>query len=77
MSKVTNKGKVSGNLEKVIKGTDVFVGVSVAGALKKEWVKTMNKDCIIFAMANPDPEILPNEAYESGALIYGSGRSDF
>ena len=77
VSKVTNSEKKKGNLEDVIEGMDVFIGVSVAGALKQEWIKKMNKDSIIFAMANPDPEILPHEAHEAGAFIYGSGRSDF
>ena len=61
----------------MIKGADVFIGVSVGHALKKEWVKKMNKNPIIFALANPTPEILPNDALEGGAFIYASGRSDF
>lgn len=77
VAKLTNHNKEKGTLEDVIKGADCFIGLSVAGALKKEWVKTMNKDPIIFAMANPVPEIMPDEAKEAGAFIYGSGRSDF
>ena len=68
---------VKGNLEEAIKGSDVFVGVSAPGVLKGPWIKTMNAKPIIFALANPVPEILPDEAYEHGAFVYGSGRSDF
>src|SRR5699024_3358847 len=64
-------------LEEVIEGADVFIGVSVGGALTTEMVKKMNKDPIIFAMANPDPEILPEDAKKAGAKIIGTGRSDF
>lgn len=64
-------------LSNVIEGADVFIGVSVAGALKPELVKKMNKDAIIFAMANPVPEIMPDEALKAGARIVATGRSDF
>jgi len=64
-------------LSEVIEGADVFIGVSVAGALKPEMVKKMNKDAIIFAMANPVPEIMPDEALSAGARIVATGRSDF
>ncbi len=64
-------------MEDVIKGADVFIGVSVANALKKEWLKKMNSKPIIFALANPVPEILPSEALDCGVFIYASGRSDF
>jgi malate dehydrogenase (oxaloacetate-decarboxylating) len=74
---ITNKGDISGNLSAALKDADIFVGVSAAGVLKKEDVKNMNSDPIIFAMANPVPEIMPDEAYEAGALIVGTGRSDF
>lgn len=77
VAKVTNKDRASGELKDVIKNTDVFIGVSVAGALTKEMVQSMNEDPIIFAMANPDPEIMPDEAKESGAHVIGTGRSDF
>ena len=60
-----------------IKGADVFIGVSVAGALKPEMAKTMAKDAIVFAMANPTPEILPDEAKAAGVRVIGTGRSDF
>lgn len=73
----TNQEKISGPLESIIVGADVFVGVSVAGGLTKEMVRSMNRDPIIFAMANPDPEILPADALEAGAKVVGTGRSDF
>ena len=66
-----------GSLEDVIKGADVFIGVSVADSLKKDWVKKMSQKAIIFALANPNPEISPVDAAEGGAFIYASGRSDF
>ncbi len=73
----TNLENFSGSLSDAIKGADVFIGVSVAGALKPEMVKTMNEKPIIFAMANPTPEIMPDIAKEAGAFIVGTGRSDF
>ncbi|MGM8215599.1 NAD(P)-dependent malic enzyme [Bacillaceae bacterium W0354] len=73
----TNIDKVEGSLEEVIKNTDVFIGVSVGGALTKEMVESMNPDSIIFAMANPDPEIMPDVAKSAGAKVIGTGRSDF
>ncbi|MGP4071267.1 NAD(P)-dependent malic enzyme [Piscibacillus sp. B03] len=77
VAKMTNKDKVEGSLEEVIKETDVFIGVSVGGALTKEMVESMNDDPIIFAMANPDPEIMPSDAKSAGAKVIGTGRSDF
>ncbi|WP_251549555.1 NAD(P)-dependent malic enzyme [Neobacillus muris] len=77
VAKFTNRDNLSGSLEDVIKGADVFIGVSVAGALTKEMVASMNSDAIIFAMANPVPEIMPDEAKEAGARVIGTGRSDF
>ncbi|GEL76857.1 NAD(P)-dependent malic enzyme [Tenuibacillus multivorans] len=77
VAKMTNKDKVEGSLEEVIKDTDVFIGVSVGGALSKEMVESMNDDPIIFAMANPDPEIMPDVAKSAGAKVIGTGRSDF
>lgn len=74
---VTNRNKVEGSLADVIIGADVFIGVSAAGALTKEMVETMNRDAIIFAMANPDPEITPAEAKAAGARVVGTGRSDY
>lgn len=77
VAKYTNRDRLEGTLADVIQGADVFIGVSVAGALTKEMVETMNKDSIIFAMANPDPEIMPDLAKVAGAKVIGTGRSDF
>ncbi|MBS4216858.1 NAD-dependent malic enzyme [Bacillus sp. FJAT-49711] len=77
VSKYTNRDKMSGSLKDVIQGADVFIGVSVAGALTKEMIQSMNPDPIIFAMANPEPEIMPEDAIEAGAKVIGTGRSDF
>ncbi|OEU55163.1 MAG: malate dehydrogenase [Desulfuromonadales bacterium C00003096] len=77
MAKITNKEKIKGTLADAIVGADVFLGLSVAGALKPEMVKTMASDSIIFAMANPTPEIMPDEAKAAGARIVATGRSDF
>ncbi len=77
IAKITNKTRVEGSLEDALVGADVFIGVSVAGALKKENIKTMKNDLIILALANPDPEITPEEAKAAGARIIGTGRSDF
>ena len=77
MAQITNKENKQGTLADALVGADVFVGVSAAGAVTKEMVRSMNADSIIFAMANPMPEILPKEAKEAGALVVGTGRSDF
>ncbi len=77
IAKVTNPDKVQGDLSVAIEDADVFIGVSVAGALTVEMVEKMAKDPIIFAMANPDPEILPDVAKKAGAKIIGTGRSDY
>ena len=77
MAKISNLDKIKGSLEDVIKGADVFIGVSVANMVTKEMVKSMAKDPIIFAMANPVPEIMPEDAKEAGAKVVGTGRSDF
>ena len=77
MAKVTNRKLLKGTLSEAIKGADVFLGMSVAGALKPEMVKTMAHDSIIFAMANPIPEIMPDEAKSAGARVVATGRSDF
>jgi len=77
IAKLTNPEKVSGTLADVIKGADVFIGVSAPGTLTGEMVKTMAKDPIIFACANPTPEIFPDEAKAAGAAIVSTGRSDF
>lgn len=73
----TNPDNQEGTLKDAMVGADVFIGVSAPGVLTKDMVKTMNKDAIIFAMANPVPEIYPDEAKEAGAKIVGTGRSDF
>jgi malate dehydrogenase (oxaloacetate-decarboxylating) len=77
VAKFTNRDNHTGSLADVIKGADVFIGVSVEGALTEEMVASMNKDSIIFAMANPSPEIMPDLAKKAGARVVGTGRSDF
>lgn len=74
---MTNKNNKSGTMEDALVGADVFIGVSTSGILNIEMVKKMNKDSIVFAMANPIPEIMPDEAKKGGAAIVGTGRSDF
>lgn len=73
---ISNKEKVQGTLQDVVKGADVFIGVSVEGALTEEMIQKMNADPIIFAMANPNPEIMPDQAKNAGAAVIGTGRSD-
>jgi malate dehydrogenase (oxaloacetate-decarboxylating) len=77
MAKITNKNKETGTLKEVTKGKDVFIGVSAPNVLTKEMVEAMGDKPIIFAMANPVPEIMPEEAKAGGAFIMGTGRSDF
>ena len=77
MAEVTNKGKKSGSLKDALVGADVFIGVSDANIVTEKMVKTMNKDAIIFAMANPVPEIDPDLAKKAGARVVGTGRSDY
>ncbi len=77
IAKITNHEQIRGSLADVIKGTDVFLGVSAPGVLTAEMVKTMNSDAIVFAMANPIPEIMPEEAKKGGARVVATGRSDF
>ena len=77
IARITNKRKEAGSLVDVIKGADVFIGVSVARCVTEEMVKSMNKDAIIMAMANPEPEIMPELAKKAGARIVCTGRSDF
>ncbi len=77
MSKITNLEKAHGTLADAVKNADAFIGVSAPGLLKQDMVKSMNKDAIIFAMANPTPEIFPEEAKEAGAKVVGTGRSDY
>ena len=77
IAKVTNRGMKKGSLADVIKNTDIFIGVSAPGVLTQDMIKTMHKDPIVLAMANPTPEIMPDEAKAAGAKIVGTGRSDF
>lgn len=77
VAKYTNRNRVEGSLADALQDADVFIGVSVEGALTADMVKTMNQDPIIFAMANPNPEIMPDVALEAGAKVVGTGRSDF
>ena len=77
MAEITNQNCEKGKLADVIKGADVFIGVSGPGTLTKDMVRTMAKDPIIFACANPTPEIFPDEAKEAGAAVVSTGRSDF
>lgn len=77
IAKVTNCGMVKGGLKDAIVGTDIFIGVSAPGVLTEDMIKTMHKDPIVLAMANPTPEIMPDEAKAAGAKIVGTGRSDF
>lgn len=77
LAEITNKEDKRGGLKDAIVGTDVFIGVSVANVVDEDMVKSMNKDAIIFAMANPTPEIFPDVAKKAGAKVVGTGRSDF
>lgn len=77
MAEITNPKRQRGNLETIIKNKDVFIGVSAPNILNSEMVSSMNKDAIIFAMANPIPEIMPDDAKKGGARVVATGRSDF
>lgn len=77
MAAITNKEKQAGSLADVLKGADVFIGVSAPGTVTEEMVKTMAKNPILFPMANPVPEIMPDLAMKAGAAVVGTGRSDF
>ena len=77
MAKVTNKEKKAGSLADQLVGADVFIGVSAPGTVTREMVQTMNRDAIVFACANPTPEIFPDEAKAGGARVVATGRSDF
>lgn len=77
MASITNKRHLKGNLKEALRDSDVFIGVSAPNILSKELIKLMNKDPIIFAMANPVPEIMPEDAKLAGARVVGTGRSDF
>lgn len=77
MAKITNREKRQGSIGEMLKGADVFIGVSAPGALTQDMVRSMAKDPILFTMANPVPEIMPDEAKAAGAAVVGTGRSDF
>lgn len=77
LAKVTNPDNIQGTLADALVGADVFIGVSAPGVVSQEMVRAMNKDSILFAMANPTPEIMPEEAKAAGARVIGTGRSDF
>lgn len=77
IARITNPSKDNGDLKEMIQGADVFIGVSLANLVDQDMVRSMNKDPIIFAMANPDPEIMPEDAISAGARIIGTGRSDY
>ena len=77
MAEITNPEGEAGKLQTVLRGADVFIGVSAAGLLLEQDIKTMNREAIVFAMANPVPEIMPEEAHRGGAAVVGTGRSDF
>lgn len=77
IAKVTNREMTKGTLKDAVVGADIFIGVSAPGVLTEEMIKTIHRDPIVLAMANPTPEIMPDEAKEAGARIVGTGRSDF
>lgn len=77
LAKITNPDNVQGTLADAMVGADVFIGVSAPGVVSQDMVRSMNKDSILFAMANPTPEIMPEEAKAAGARVIGTGRSDF
>ncbi|MDN6663351.1 MAG: NADP-dependent malic enzyme [Tetragenococcus koreensis] len=77
IAQVTNPNHLKGDLQEALKDADVFIGVSAGNILQKEWIQAMNDQPIVFAMANPTPEIMPDKAKEGGAFIVGTGRSDF
>ena len=77
IARVTNRGMTKGSLKEAVVGTDVFIGVSAPGVLTQDMIKSMNADPVVLALANPTPEIMPDEAKAAGAVIVGTGRSDF
>ncbi len=77
MSKITNRSHMTGSLRDAINGADVFIGVSAPGVVDEDMIRSMNRDAIVFPMANPTPEIMPDLAKKAGARIVGTGRSDF
>jgi malate dehydrogenase (oxaloacetate-decarboxylating) len=77
LAKITNEGKLDGTLADAMKNSDVFIGVSAPGIVSSEMVASMNEGAIVFAMANPTPEIMPEDAKRGGAAVVGTGRSDY
>ena len=77
IAEITNPLRRKGTLREVLKGADVFIGVSAPGVLTTEMVKTMNRDAVVFACANPTPEIFPDDAKAGGAAVVSTGRSDY
>ena len=77
LAQITNPNNETGSLSNAMKGADIFIGVSAPNIVSKEMVSSMNKDSILFAMANPTPKIFPEDALEAGALVVGTGRSDY
>ena len=77
IAKITNKNKIKGKLDELMRDADIFIGVSKPGIVSKEMISSMAEDPIVFVMANPVPEIMPDEAIEAGAAVVGTGRSDF
>ena len=77
LAKITNPEKITGDLAAAMAGADVFIGVSAPGVVSEDMIKSMNEKSIVFPMANPTPEIMPDKAVEAGAYIVGTGRSDF
>ena len=77
MSKITNKNKLKGTLADALVGADILIGVSAGNIVTSENIKTMNRDAVVFALANPIPEIMPEDAFRGGARIVATGRSDF
>lgn len=77
LAQITNPRNISGTLDKIIVGADILIGVSAPNVVSKDMVSSMNKDAIVFAMANPTPEIFPEDAKSAGARVVGTGRSDF
>ncbi|OIO06707.1 NAD-dependent malic enzyme [Candidatus Falkowbacteria bacterium CG1_02_37_44] len=77
ISKITNREKIKGSLAKAMAGSDIFIGVSASGLVNQEMVRAMARESVVFAMANPTPEIMPQEALKAGAKIVATGRSDF
>ncbi|MFH1590189.1 MAG: NADP-dependent malic enzyme [archaeon] len=77
LARITNKKIIRGSLKEAIKGADIFIGVSAPNTMTQDMIKSMNKNPVIFAMANPSPEIMPDEAKKAGAMIVATGRSDF